>query len=148
MENKKECTRREFLNRGAKTAVGVATAGVMLNTMKPERVLGANDRINIAVVGIRSRGSGHYREWAKIPGVHVKTLCDVDSNLFPKRVQELKELQGKAPKTEVDIRKVLEDKDIDAISIASVDHWHALATIWACQAGKHVYVEKPTSHNI
>jgi len=148
MENKKDISRRDFLDRGVKTTAGAAAASVLMNVMKPEHVHGANDRINMAVIGIRSRGRGHYREWAKIPGVRVKTLCDVDENLFPERVKELTELQGKAPKTEVDLRKVLEDKSIDAVSIASTDHWHALATIWACQAGKHVYVEKPTCHNI
>jgi len=145
MKKNRELSRRDFLNR---SAAGIAAAGAVLGPVRTEKVLGANDRINMAVMGIRSRGRGHFREWAKIPGVHVKTLCDVDERLFPERVEQLQELQGKAPKTEVDIRRVLEDKDIDAISIAATDHWHALATIWACQAGKHVYVEKPTSHNI
>ena len=145
MKGKKELSRRDFLNR---SAVGLTEAGVVMGSVPTEKVLGANDRINMAVMGIRSRGRSHYREWAKIPGVHVKTLCDVDERLFPERVEEVQNLQGKSPRTEIDIRRVLEDKDIDAISIASTDHWHALATIWACQAGKHVYVEKPTSHNI
>ena len=148
MKNNNKLSRRDFLNQGAKTAVGLAAAGAVLDSLSPGSALGANDRINLAVIGIRSRGRGHYREWAKIPNVHVKTLCDVDERLFPKVVDELKTLQGKAPKTEIDLRKVLEDKEIDAVSIATTDHWHALATIWACQAGKHVYVEKPTSHNI
>ena len=148
MENNNKLSRRDFLNRSAKSAVGLAAAGAVLDSLSPGSVLGANDRINLAVIGIRSRGRGHYREWAKIPNVHVKTLCDVDERLFPKYVDELKTLQGKIPKTEIDLRNVLEDKEIDAVSIATTDHWHALATIWACQAGKHVYVEKPTSHNI
>ena len=148
MERKNELTRRDFLSRSAKTAAGFAAASAVSGVMKPENVLGANDRINMAVIGIRSRGRTHYREWANIPNVHVKTLCDVDERLFPERVKDLEERQGKAPKTEVDLRRVLEDKDIDAVSIATTDHWHALATIWACQAGKHVFVEKPTSHNI
>lgn len=148
MEKKKDISRRDFISRGAKTAASVVVAGSLMNAMKPENVIGANNRINMAVIGIRSRGKSHYREWAKIPGVHVKTLCDVDEKLFPERVKALTKLQGKEPTTEVDLRKVLEDKDIDAVSIATTDHWHALATIWACQAGKHVYVEKPTSHNI
>ena len=148
MKNNKKLSRRDFLNQGTKTAVGLAAAGAVLDSLRPENVLGANDRINLAVIGIHSRGRTHYREWAKISNVHVKTLCDVDERLFPEHVDELKKLQGKAPKTEIDLRKVLEDKEIDAVSIATTDHWHALATIWACQAGKHVYVEKPTSHNI
>ncbi|MFH1943606.1 MAG: Gfo/Idh/MocA family oxidoreductase [bacterium] len=148
MERKKDLSRRDFLSRGAKTAAGFAAAGTVMSAMRPERVLGANDRITMAVIGIHSRGQQHYKEWAKIPNVRVKTLCDVDEKLFPEHVKQLEELQGKPPKTEVDLRKVLEDKEIDAVSIATADHWHALAAIWACQAGKHVYVEKPSSHNI
>ena len=148
MSNNIEIGRRDFLKAGAKGAAGLAAVSAVVGTTNPKNVLGANDRINIAVVGIHGRGKTHYNEWTNIPGVHVKTLCDPDERLFPDRVAKVEELQGKKPKTEVDIRKVLEDKDIDAISVASCDHWHALSTIWACQAGKHVYVEKPTSHNI
>jgi len=148
MEDNKDVSRRNFLSRGAKTAAGITAVSAVVSTSKARKVLGANDRINIAVIGIRSRGRGHYREWLKIPDVHVRTLCDPDENLFPERVNEIEETQGKKPKTEYDLRKVFDDKDIDAVSIATSDHWHALATIWACQAGKHVYVEKPTSHNI
>lgn len=148
MQKSKSISRRDFISRSAKGVAGVATASAFMSGLRPENVLGANDRINMAAVGIRSRGQTHAKSWAKIPGVRVKTLCDVDEELFPERVKEIEEIQGSAPKTEVDIRRVLEDKDIDAISIATPDHWHALATIWACQAGKHVYVEKPTSHNI
>ena len=148
MERKKDLSRRDFLNRGASTVAGLAAAGTVASAMRPERVLGANDRITMAVIGIHSRGQQHYKEWAKIPNVRVKTLCDVDEKLFPEHVKQLEELQGKLPKTEVDLRKVLEDKEIDAVSIATADHWHALAAIWACQAGKHVYIEKPSSHNI
>jgi predicted dehydrogenase len=75
-------------------------------------------------------------------------LCDIDENLFPERVKEVQELQGKAPKTVVDLREMLEDQNLDAISTATCDHWHALQAIWACQAGKHVYGEKPLTHNI
>ncbi len=143
---KKDISRRDFIDRSTKTAAGLAAAAVL--AAKPGSVLGANDRINIAVIGLNGRGKSHLRQWSKIPNVFVKTICDVDENLFPQAVKQLTEWQGKAPKTEVDIRKVLEDKDLHAISIATTDHWHALATIWGCQAGKHVYVEKPTSHNI
>jgi predicted dehydrogenase len=88
------------------------------------------------------------RGFAKIPNVCVKTLVDVDENLYAKRVKEIGEIQKFTPSTEYDLRRVFDDKDIDAVAIATPDHWHALATIWACQAGKDVYVEKPCSHNI
>ncbi|MCK4966301.1 Gfo/Idh/MocA family oxidoreductase [bacterium] len=107
-----------------------------------------SNTINIAVAGIRSRGRSHYRRLAKIPNVNIVALCDVDENLFPERVAELEKLTGKKPKTYVDYRKLLEDKDIDAVALATPDHWHALHMIWACQAGKDVYMEKPISHNI
>ena len=112
------------------------------------RVIGANDRINMAVIGIRGRGKAHAHEFAKIPGVRVKTLCDIDERLYADRVKKIEQIQNFAPSTEYDLRSVFDDKDIDAVSIATPNHWHALATIWACQAGKHVYVEKPCSHNI
>jgi predicted dehydrogenase len=146
--SKKELSRRDFLSHSTKTAASVAAVGAVLGSTIPKTVLGANDRINIAVVGINGRGRNHYEEWCKIPGVFVKTLCDPDSRLFPERVADVEKMQGKKPQTVTDMRKVLEDKDIDAISVATCDHWHALATIWGCQAGKHVYVEKPVSHNI
>ncbi|HEY2931574.1 MAG TPA: Gfo/Idh/MocA family oxidoreductase [Acidobacteriota bacterium] len=105
------------------------------------------ETINVAVMGIRSRGQAHISNFAKIPNVNVATICDVDERLFQRAVDRLSQ-GGKKVKTETDIRRVLDDKDIHAISIAAPDHWHALATIWACQAGKDVYVEKPASHSI
>ena len=148
MESNNKLSRRDFLNKSAKTTAGIVMAGTAINAANTKDIIGANDRINMAVIGIRSRGFEHARRWAEIENVHVRTLCDVDEKLFPERVTEIEKMQGKKPKTEVDLRKVFDDKDIDAVSIAAPDHWHALATIWACQAGKHVYVEKPSSHNI
>jgi predicted dehydrogenase len=107
-----------------------------------------NEQINLGVVGFRGRGRDHYRAFAKVPNVRVKYLCDIDERLFPDAVAEVEKLGGTRPETIVDIRKLLEKKDLDAISIATPDHWHALQTIWACQAGKDVYVEKPVCHNL
>lgn len=118
-----------------------------------------NDRINVAVIGLsgnrprvrsipRGRGMQHIKGYAQVPNVRVTTVCDVDERLFPHAVSETERLYGYTPKTEVDYQKVLEDKDIDVVSLATPNHWHALQTIWACQAGKDVYVEKPVSHNI
>ena len=150
-------TRREFLVRGSQVAAGAFIASRLVGCAAdravkfaptPRRVIGANDRINIAAIGIRSRGQQLAQGFAKQENVFIKTLVDIDENLFPERVQKIADIQGVAPGTETDLRRVLEDKDIDAVTIATPDHWHALATIWACQAGKHVYVEKPVSHNI
>lgn len=107
-----------------------------------------NDRINLAVVGIRGRGRDHYNEFAKIPGVRVSHLCDIDQRLFSRGVREVEELAGNKPATEVDFRKLIENKDLDVVTIATPDHWHALQTIWGCQAGKDVYVEKPASYTV
>ncbi len=107
-----------------------------------------NDTINVAVIGIRSRGKDHYNALAKIPNVKIATLCDIDQSLLPEAVAEVEKLTGHKPGTETEYRKVLDDQDIDAVSIATPNHWHALQTIWACQAGKDVYVEKPVSHTL
>ena len=118
-----------------------------------------NERINVALAGIsgdrvkvrgmiNGRGRVHINTYAEIPNVSLHTLCDVDERLFPGVIATVEKLYGAKPKTEVDFRKLLENKDIDVISIATPDHWHALMTVWACQAGKDVYVEKPVSYNI
>ena len=137
--------RRKFIK---KTVTG--TAGIIIGAPLAKNVFAEspNDRINMAVVGIRSRGAEHCRQFSQIPNVRVTTICDVDERLFPKVVNEVKEFSGEKPKTVVDFREILEDDSIDAISLATPDHWHALHTIWACQAGKDVYVEKPVSYTI
>ena len=110
---------------------------------------GANDRINVAVIGVRSRGRDHITSYAKLAEARVAGICDIDQAQIERAVAFTDKLTGYKPqKTYQDIRKLLEDKDIDAVSIATCNHWHALATIWACQAGKDVYVEKPASHEI
>lgn len=148
--------RREFLNTSVKAGGGVLAAPAFI-----ENLVGSspNDRINVAVVGISGdrprergmidgRGMDHVRGYAQLPNVRVTALCDVDERLFPSAVAETEELYGATPKTEVDYRNLLEDDSIDVVSLATPDHWHALQTVWACQAGKDVYVEKPVSYNL
>ena len=146
----KKISRRDFITRSTLATAGLATIGPMAvsNPRTRKNSIGANDRINIAVIGIGGRGGSHINAYANMDNVQVKTLCDIDERFFPDRVKETEKLQGSRPGTEVDVRRVLEDPDIDAISIATTNHWHALATVWACQAGKDVYVEKPGSHNV
>ena len=139
-------SRRSFMKTSAASA-GTAAA-VLIGTSKTSWA-GANDRVRVAVMGINGRGKSHLSGYAKLDNVDVVTICDVDSRLFTSALNDSFTRAGKpVPKLEQDVRKVLEDKDVDALSIATPNHWHSLATIWACQAGKDVYVEKPMTHNI
>ena len=134
--------RREFLKTTGK-AITVGAATLALGGKMP----GANDRVRVAICGVRGRGNDHIRGFAQVPGTEIAALCDVDENVSSQRAGEIEKRGLPKPKTYVDIRKLLEDKDIDAISIATPNHWHSLMGIWGCQAGKDVYVEKPCSHN-
>ncbi len=107
-----------------------------------------NDTVRVACVGIRGQGNSHIHEYSKMQNVEIAALCDVDENVLNKRLGEVVASGKKRPAAYTDVRKLLEDKSIDAISIATPNHWHSLIGIWACQAGKDVYVEKPCSHNI
>ncbi len=137
--------RREFVKQSA-GATAAATVGMsMLST---NAFAGANDRIRAACVGIRGQGKSHINGLMGVPNVEVVALCDVDESVLADRLKDFKDKGWKEPKTYTDVRKLLDDKDIDVVSFAVPNHWHALGTIWACQAGKDVYVEKPASHNI
>ncbi|MGM0377960.1 MAG: Gfo/Idh/MocA family protein [Bacteroidota bacterium] len=147
----KATNRREFLKTTTTTATGLILSVPVVKSGFSNK--SPNDIINVAVVGIRGKGGiygggGHYLNYCKMPNVRVTTLCDIDERLFPEAVKNVEKFGGNTPKTVVDFRDLLDDKDIDVISIATPDHWHALQTIWACQAGKDVYVEKPISYNI
>jgi predicted dehydrogenase len=135
-------TRRDFLKTASVGAL-VTIAG----TKSSPRVLGANDTIRIGVAGLNGRGGSHVGEWTRIPGVQLTYLIDPDTRTYDKRLKQIGD-KAPAPKCIQDVRQALEDKNLDAISIATPNHWHALMTIWACQAGKDVYVEKPASHNV
>ncbi|MBN1489421.1 MAG: Gfo/Idh/MocA family oxidoreductase [Phycisphaerae bacterium] len=150
----KRINRRRFLQSSLGAAGVFALGGcasqpksTWLRATPPPR-RGPNEEIRIAVVGIRGQGQAHIKGHSAAKDVRVVTLCDIDERLFAERIK-LCEAAGKpAPKTVVDVRRVLEDKDVDVISIATPNHTHALITVWACQAGKDVYVQKPGSHNI
>ncbi|HPO15203.1 MAG TPA: Gfo/Idh/MocA family oxidoreductase [Candidatus Hydrogenedentes bacterium] len=140
-------TRRTFLKHSA--AAGLTAAFTLAGTKASARVLGANDRIRIAVAGINSRGQEHLAAYCAMKDqVEIAYLADPDSRLFAARQKFVQEKAGNTPKCIQDLREALNDKDIDAVSIASPDHWHTLLAIWSCQAGKDVYVEKPCSHTI
>ncbi|HUV14162.1 MAG TPA: Gfo/Idh/MocA family oxidoreductase [Acidobacteriota bacterium] len=133
-------SRRDFLGS---SAAAMFTAG----TAARSRVWGANDRIGVCVIGFNGQGRSHIRNIMAESDAEIVALCDVDSQVLEKGVQMVKETQGKAPKAYRDLREVMADDSIQAISTATPNHWHALITVWACQAGKDVYVEKPMSHS-
>jgi predicted dehydrogenase len=137
--------RREFIKKSALAAGFITTVPAVKRGFSFQK---PNDRINIAVVGIGGRGQSHYQQFVRMENVRVAALCDVDERLFPAAVTAVEKQAGYKPKTVVDFRTLLDDKEIDAVSLATPDHWHALQTIWACQAGKDVYVEKPVSFTI
>ena len=143
--------RREFIKKSALGTAGITIGGMGFSTRSYGAIQGANDRITVAVIGIRGQGGGHINSWLGMKdtkNVRLKTLCDVDEQYFAPKSKVVFDKTGENPKTEWDMRKVFDDKEINAVSFAVPNHWHALGTIWACQAGKHVYVEKPATHNI
>lgn len=143
--------RRDFIKKSVIGTAGIAMGGMGFSPKSYASIMGANERINVAVIGIRGRGVSHIDAWCNLKGSHnvrLKTLCDTDEQFFAERSKTISDKTGEKPLTEWDMRKVLDDKEIDAVSFATPNHWHALGTIWACQAGKHVYVEKPAMHNI
>ncbi len=133
-------TRRRFLGS---PAVAIFTAGAATKS----RVWGANDRIGVCVIGFNGRGRGHIQQLLQTEGVDVLALCDVDSRVLGKEVEAVKSATGNTPKAYRDVREVMADRSVDAITTATPNHWHALITVWGCQAGKDVYVEKPMSHS-
>src|SRR5260221_5910230 len=138
-------TRREFLDA---LAVGAAGLAVGTTSKTHNRILGSNDRLNFAVIGLNGRGYAHLAALkANKSSARLSHVCDVDSNILKKFADKVHQELGESPATEKDFRKILEHKDVDAITIATPDHWHAPMAIAGLQAGKHVYVEKPCSHN-
>ena len=141
-------SRRDFLKHTAAGGLAAATFTIA-GTKASGRVLGANDRIRVAVAGINSRGTAHLAAYCSMkPNVEVAYLVDPDTRLHVPRTKSVEERTGDRPQCVQDLRQILDDKNLDAVSIASPNHTHSLLSIWACQAGKDVYVEKPLSHNV
>ncbi len=136
MNTKRTYSRRSFLKHAVLTSTVLCSGG---------NVLGANDDIRVAIIGLGGKGRDHLETFDRMDGVRIAGLCDVD----PERLSERgKDFKGKGAFFATDARKIIERQDIDAVVIATCDHWHALLAVWACQSGKDVYVEKPVSHNI
>ena len=148
----KSLDRRTFLKQSLLTTASLSLfAGC--TTSKPRatsvhsRVRGANEDIRVAVVGFNGRGQEHISSFSKMPGVRLVALCDSDKTVLASNVKKLGDA-GTTVEGYTDIRKLLENDNVDVVSIATPNHWHALGTIWSVQAGKDVYVEKPISHNV
>ena len=137
-------SRRQFIQRTLAAAATVTVAG----TKSSGQVVGANEAIRVAVAGLNGRGSAHISAYVGMPNVRISHLVDPDTRTYASKVRQIQQRSGMAPETASDIRRVLEDRNLTAVSIATPNHWHALMTVWAAQAGKHVYVEKPMSHNV
>jgi predicted dehydrogenase len=137
-------TRRNFLKSTLAAAGTIAISG----TKSSGRVIGANDTIRVAVAGLKGRGASHVHAYLTMKNVEIAYLVDPDARTFGDRLKQMNGKSASKPKTIKDIREALEDKNLDAVSIATPNHWHALMTVWACEAQKDVYVEKPCSHNV
>lgn len=135
-------TRREFLQDAGAAAVAIGVSGTALGAV------GANEKVTIAVIGTGGMGTGHVRALSARNDVNLAWLCDVDEKRLASAAEVVNQAKGKAPQTTKDLRQVLDDKTIDAVWIATPDHWHTPAALLAMEAGKHVYVEKPCSHNV
>ncbi len=149
MSLQKTAIDRKFTRRQVLWASG-AGAAFWTARNASARIIGANERLRIAVAGVNGRGSNHIDGWLKQPNVEIAWLADPDESVLARRLQDVKKLSNEAsnPQGVADVRRALEDKSLDAISVATPNHWHSLITIWAAQAGKHVYVEKPMSHDV
>lgn len=142
-------TRRIFLEDTMLASAALAAAAAPLAIQAQEKSTGKpSNKVRVAILGNRIRGKQHVAELAKIPDVEIAYLCDPDTSLSAELAAIVEKQQGSAPKTTQDLRRVFDDKSIDAVFIATPNHWHSLAAIWAMQAGKDAYVEKPVSHNI
>ncbi len=140
-------SRRDFIKKTTAGTAAMTLGGLVLPQMAHARILGANDAINCAVIGVRSRAKAHLVAIHQDPNAKILYNCDVDDVIIENHNVWCQENIGYVPKVEKDFRKILEDKDVDAVFIATPEHWHAPMAIMALQAGKHVYVEKPCSHN-
>jgi predicted dehydrogenase len=151
--------RRRFLHDSAALAASLSAFEVASTRARAEegpaakpaddaKKVGPNDQIRVAVIGVKGRGMEHIASYLKLKDARITTICDVDKNVIGPANRIIKTVSGTEPKYVQDLRRVFDDPEIDAVSIATPNHWHSLAAIWACQAGKDVYVEKPVSHNV
>lgn len=142
-----ENTRRDFIKKSLVTTAGVTLGGLTASAKSYSSIFGANEQLNIAIVGIHSRGGALLQAASEVPNVKITYICDVAKNVLEEKTAKAAEKLGYKPRMIEDYRKLLEKKDVDAVAIATPEHWHAPMAIMAVQAGKHAYIEKPCSHN-
>jgi predicted dehydrogenase len=140
-------SRRQFIRNSLMAAAAFKAWPLIAQPSPASRIIGANGDIRVAVVGFNSRGKNHIEAFSAMKGTRLVALCDVDSDVLGKELQKATDA-GQKVEGYTDIRKLLENKDIDVVTFATPHHWHALGAIWAAQAGKDVYVEKPASHGV
>lgn len=144
-----ENTRRDFIKKSATGVAALSVGGILpgFSARSYARILGANEVVQVAVMGVNSRGLAVSTNLSHLKSCEIISICDVDSRASDKGVDTVAKIQGTTPKAVPDFRKALEDKQVDALFVEAPDHWHAPAAILASSAGKHVYLEKPCSHN-
>ncbi len=140
-------TRRRFLEVGLSTSAVLAAAPRVVAQASRARIRGANQDLRLAVIGIGGKGTDHIKRFSQIPGVRIVAVCDADRDHAAAGVEYFKK-HNQEVKSYTDLRRIMDDPEIDAITTATPNHWHSLVGIWACQAGKDAFVEKPVSHNI
>ena len=144
--------RRDFLERAlalaAAACAGTSRMAAAESTEKQTRPVAPSERVRVAVIGVNGQGASHVGEWQSIPEAEIVAICDCDPGAYVRLCEKHYANALKPPEYVQDVRRLLERQDIDAVSIATPNHWHALMAVWAMQAGKDVYVEKPCSHNV
>ena len=145
---KRSLNRRQFLGSSAMNAAGVAAGMVGVGLAAGAAQSTPNERVHLGIIGARGQGKTLAEAFAGLPGAEVVSVCDIDESIARETANAVSEIQNRSPKREKDFRNVLDDRRVDAVIVATPDHWHALMTIQALDAGKDVYVEKPVSHNL
>lgn len=148
MHSNKRSSRREFLTDTSRLVAGAGVLASPVASPVAKKVIAAADKIRVGLIGARSMGFGDLENALKQPGVTCAGICDIDDEILDRRIADVQRIQGTAPARYKDFRKLIDNKDIDAVIVGTPDHWHCLPVVYACQAGKDAYVEKPLANSI
>ncbi len=147
-QSKPRPTRRRFLGVSAAGAAALSSARWVHSQEPTAQAASPNAKMHVAIIGCGGRGGSHIEEMLRADNATITHICEVDASIADKRAAEIESKQGSRPKIESDVRRLLDEKSLDVVTIATPNHWHALGGIWAMQAGKDAYIEKPVCHNI